>query len=366
MKAVFRYADNLTKEVFVMQKTRLCLIRVAGSRMLAIATVASCLLLTRVGQSPAFGAPEKGPRCSDGIDNDGDGCIDGDDSDCGGIETDCSDGQDNDCDGLTDGEDPDCGGGGGGGGGEVGQHIAVCITFDEGLGIATDDLTDPSYCEGDSNGKVTARVGRNFGITLDGNNTNRKTAGRTFFLDVSAGRGCAGSVNVDVDACVGCDDCVDGLEPDLPATRFGDPPLDQKFGFPDNAKLGIGGQDLDGLPVGHTFETRARLRFSVGREDYRLEWGPFKGPGGSLAPTRCPESDPVIVTRVDNDTWTFETTGEHRACMYIDDKFIQCKMVYLGQFVVPFRATAVAIEHEPTIWGDPPLPMILGDPACMP
>jgi len=32
----------------------------------------------------AYGATEKGPRCSDGIDNDLDGFIDSADSDCGG------------------------------------------------------------------------------------------------------------------------------------------------------------------------------------------------------------------------------------------------------------------------------------------
>lgn len=34
--------------------------------------------------SPASAQPEKGPRCSDGIDNDGDGFIDGEDPDCAG------------------------------------------------------------------------------------------------------------------------------------------------------------------------------------------------------------------------------------------------------------------------------------------
>ena len=59
-----------------------CSERHTVSRILAIATVAAWLLLSGVGQSPAFGANEKGPRCSDGIDNDGDSLIDCDDPDC--------------------------------------------------------------------------------------------------------------------------------------------------------------------------------------------------------------------------------------------------------------------------------------------
>ena len=54
------------------------------SSVLAVAIVAAWLLLPGVGQRPAYGEPtnEKGPRCSDGIDNDGDGLIDCDDPDC--------------------------------------------------------------------------------------------------------------------------------------------------------------------------------------------------------------------------------------------------------------------------------------------
>ena len=49
----------------------------------------SCALvvLTALAAEPAAAAPssEKGPRCSDGIDNDGDGLIDDADPDCGGV-----------------------------------------------------------------------------------------------------------------------------------------------------------------------------------------------------------------------------------------------------------------------------------------
>ena len=40
------------------------------------------LLLLALCINPAYAASEKGPRCIDGLDNDGDGLIDGDDPDC--------------------------------------------------------------------------------------------------------------------------------------------------------------------------------------------------------------------------------------------------------------------------------------------
>ena len=46
--------------------------------------ICTSLVLLPVTTEYAYAANEKGPRCSDGIDNDGDGLIDGDDPDCGG------------------------------------------------------------------------------------------------------------------------------------------------------------------------------------------------------------------------------------------------------------------------------------------
>ena len=248
-----------------------------------------------------------------------------------------------------DGNHSHGGGGGGGGGAEVGTRILVCIKFDDldDDGVQSDDRT--AYCDGDSDGKVTAEVGGNRHITLDGNNSKKKTAGRTLFLDLTVPLGCAGSVKVDVNrACNNCpfgdgtcDDCFDDLGPDLPATRFGDLPSGQRFGFPDNAGLVILGMDLDDLPVSATFDTNARLTFSVGGEAWVLHWGPFKNPGGG---TFCPESNPVRVTRVDLDTWRIETTGDQLACLYRTAKHADPE--YRGQFVVPFGATVVAIEPE--------------------
>ncbi len=50
-------------------------------QVLATLLISTVLALTT---SPAYAAAEKGPRCSDGLDNDGDMLIDGDDPDCGG------------------------------------------------------------------------------------------------------------------------------------------------------------------------------------------------------------------------------------------------------------------------------------------
>lgn len=71
----------------------------------------TCLTIGLGVAQDAWAAAEKGPRCSDGVDNDGDGLIDGD--------------------------DPDCGGDGGGGGSQV--KTPARITFDDSqTGIRSD------------------------------------------------------------------------------------------------------------------------------------------------------------------------------------------------------------------------------------
>lgn len=52
--------------------------------MTQIAKLALLVVFAVIGVDSAYAANEKGPRCSDGIDNDGDGLIDSDDPDCGG------------------------------------------------------------------------------------------------------------------------------------------------------------------------------------------------------------------------------------------------------------------------------------------
>jgi hypothetical protein len=249
---------------------------------------------------------------------------------------------------------------GGGGGGEVGQEILVCIAFDdaEGDGIKNDG---DAYCDGDAKGKVTAIVGRNFNIVLETNNSRKTTAGRTLWLDLSDSLGCDASVKVDVSDGAGgdvdgiCDDCLDSV-PDLPAERFGILPSGQNFGYPDNAKLEILGRDLDGLLVGNTVETNARLSFSVGGQSWVLYWGSFEVPGGW---TYAPNTSPVTVYRHDNDTWIITCTGD--ACLYRDNNPPHRATEYHGQVLVPFGITAVAITPEETVWGDEPHGIVPGD-----
>jgi len=249
---------------------------------------------------------------------------------------------------------------GGGGGGEVGQEIPVCIAFDdaEGDGIKNDG---DAYCDGDSNKKVTAIVGRNFNIVLETNNSNKRTAGRTLWLDLGNPVGCADSVNVDVSDGAGgdvdgiCDECIDSV-PDLPVTRFGMLPSGQQSGYPDSATLKIFGRDLDGLQVGNTVDTCAQMNFSVGGQSWVLYWGSFKVPGGW---TYAPNTSPVTVTRLDNDTWRITCAGD--ACLYRDNNPPHRATEYHGQVNIPFGITAVAITHEETVWGDEPWNIIPGD-----
>jgi hypothetical protein len=251
---------------------------------------------------------------------------------------------------------------GGGGGGEVGQEIPICIAFEESLSIKSDgDI----YCDGDSNRKVTAIVGRNFSIVLETNNSKKRTAGRTLWLDLSNALGCAASAKVDVSDGFGgdsdgvCDGCFDSV-PDLPDVRFDTPISGQKLGYPDEAKMEILGRDLDGLQVGHMVNTNARLYFSVGGQSWVLHWGPHKVPGGW---TYAPGTAPVTVYRHDNDTWIINTTGD--ACLYRDNNPPHRATEYHGQVVMPFSMTAVAMVHEETIWGDEPWGIELSDnPPC--
>jgi len=253
-----------------------------------------------------------------------------------------------------------------GNGGEVGQGIDACIVFDDlvGDGIKSDGF---AYCGGEKKSKITAGVGRNMTMGLDTNDSNKRTAGRTVWLDLSVSLGCVSQVDIsDVDGNRGpdgvCDDCIDDAGPDLPEVRFGDLPSGQKFGYPDRAKLVIKGRDLDGLLVGNTVNTYASLNFDVGGQSWVLWWGPYTSGTGGV--TFAPGSDPVTVERMDNDTWRVKTTGMSRAFLYRDNNPPHLPTEHHGQFLVPFAFTAVAITHEETIWGDEPWQIFPGELPC--
>jgi hypothetical protein len=78
--------------------------------------------------------------------------------------------------------------------------------------------------------------------------------------------------------------------------------------------------------------------------------------------TSAPGSAPVTVERVDNDTWQIASTG--LASLYRDNNPPHRATEYHGQFLVPFGMTVVAIEHEDTVWGDPPNGIVLGELPC--
>ena len=114
------------------------------SRIMILATV--CLVLgwmtVPLEAAPPPGNKEKGQKCTNGVDDDGDGPWDCDDTDCLGhsycataptpTETSCTDGIDNEPFGATDCDDPDCSGDpacNGGGGGTFTAIATVTQTF---------------------------------------------------------------------------------------------------------------------------------------------------------------------------------------------------------------------------------------------
>lgn len=100
-----------------------------------------------------LGANEKGPRCNDGIDNDGDGLVDCDDSDC------------------------NCGGGDDGGGSGNG---VICITFDDLAGDSVRGDGGGSYCH-DPKGNVLLSFSNDGHLGLD-TEVNKK-GGRSIYVD---------------------------------------------------------------------------------------------------------------------------------------------------------------------------------------
>jgi hypothetical protein len=110
------------------------------------------------------------------------------------------------------------------------EHTSVIDRLPTGAGVNEFRGDNPapavSYTDGASGKRITAFVGRNRHITLDGNNSGTLSAGRTAFLDLSDALGCpdvgGASVRVDIDGVAGCDPC-SNTTPLVAPVRFGTP-----------------------------------------------------------------------------------------------------------------------------------------------
>jgi len=110
-----------------------------------------------------------------------------------------------------------------------------------------------------------------------------------------------------------------------------------------NAKFRVMGHDYLKLDVGSKSLVNADLEFhDANGNRWQLRWGPYEHRGTGI--TLNPGSDPVAALRVDADTWTFTTTGNHHAALYrYADPSTQ---VYYGQFAVPVSGTAMALSPQ--------------------
>ena len=205
------------------------------------------------------------------------------------------------------------------------KDIKVCTTLTDDVldGVVSDD--DGAYCDSKKN-KVSALVGRNRHVHL----AIGSASARELHLDLAMALGCSCSTDVDLDGDDVCDGwantiCEDGL-PDL-------------GGFPNlnEVVFNMSGEDLDDLPFGCTHEDNAILGFTDGVDDWVLRWGRYDSAGG---PSHCPNSDPIVVKREDDNQWTFTTTGDHLACLYRKENPPHGATEYHGQFTVPFSGQA--------------------------
>ena len=109
-------------------------------------------------------------------------------------------------------------------------------------------------------------------------------------------------------------------------------------------KFRLLGRDYLKLEPGAVCPINADLEFhDAGGNRWLLRWGPHEGGGGV---SYNPGSDPVTVERVDANTWTFTTTGEHHAALYRYAGSQRDSQHYYGQFVVPFSGTALALTNQ--------------------
>ena len=82
-----------------------------------------------------------------------------------------------------------------------------------------------------------------------------------------------------------------------------------------NAKFRVQGRDYLKLAVGSVSPVNADMEFyDANGNRWQLRWGPYEHSGSGI--TYNPGSDAVTATRVNANTWTFTTTGDHYAALY--------------------------------------------------
>jgi hypothetical protein len=217
---------------------------------------------------------------------------------------------------------------GGGGGGDT----PLCITFDNlpGDAIQSDDAggAEVAYCD-DPREKISAVIRADNGaLAFSTNNTKKRVAGRTVFVDFS---GCAG-----IDPCDA---------PNFPDVRFDDPPPpgdEPCCGYPDKAHIGTGRQYTGG-PGAWVPGTALDLLAMEDGEEARVELGvnmvhSFDGDPSiwflRFAPAICADTDPVTITRVDADTWEIVASESDVACLERGQAHIP-----KGHYNMPFGMT---------------------------
>lgn len=275
------------------------------SRVLVVAAVAAWLLLPGVGQTPAFGANEKGPRCSDGIDNDGDGLIDCADPDC------------------------KCGGDDGGGGDKVIATFRDCTggfssVMADDLAFDLFDLNNDGFldCPTPDDRIYSDALGAYIG------GKDQQIQKNSFFL----------SPNEDNDRWIVLDfaECVDG---GLCAGLLGQI---VSTGAPTYvvARTTTKQDDLLKMPVfpdpGSSNLVNFRITF---RDDFDQVWFLRFTPDFE----QCDDSTYVRVTRTREDTWVFEAGSNDRACL-LEHTGLRTPRIFHGLYHMPFLLVVVNVK----------------------
>ena len=270
------------------------------SRILVVATVAAWLLLSGVRQSPAYSQTnEKGPRCSDGIDNDGDG--------------------------LTDCDDPDCKcGGDDGGGDKVIATFRDCVE-DSAPAFDVDPIDGSDVC-GPEN-EIRDRIySDGQGAYIGGK--DQQIQKNSFFLSPSE----------DNDRWIVLDfaECVDGglcggLLGQIVST-----------GAPTYvvARTTTKQDDLLKMPVypadGSSIPVTFRITF---RDDLDQVW--FLGFTPDVE--NCGDSTYAWVTRTREDTWVFEAGPNDKACL-LEHTGLRTPRIFHGLYHMPFLLVVVNVK----------------------